>query len=77
MERRLTRGATLFLPVQTDGGLFSTGDGHAAEKDGEVCSGMETSMVVTLRFRLLKGRPLLAERPIEDPRHAAAPIHAS
>jgi acetamidase/formamidase len=56
--RHLTRGTTLFLPVQTDGGLFSTGDGHAAQGDGEVCSGIETSMVVTLRFRLRKGRPL-------------------
>src|SRR5262249_25102607 len=53
-----TRGATLLLPVQTDGGLFSTGDGHAAQGDGEVCSGIETSMVATLRFRLRKGRSL-------------------
>jgi acetamidase/formamidase len=56
--RHLTRGATLFLPVHTNGGLFSTGDGHAAQGDGEVCSGIETSMVVTLRFRLRKARSL-------------------
>jgi acetamidase/formamidase len=56
--RHLTRSTTLFLPVQVDGGLFSTGDGHAAQGDGEVCSGIETSMVVTLRFRLRKGRPI-------------------
>jgi acetamidase/formamidase len=56
--RHLTRGTTLFLPVQTDGGLFSTGDGHAAQGDGEVCSGIETSMEVSLRFRLRTGRLL-------------------
>ena len=34
--RELTQGAALFLPVAVDGGLFSTGDGHALQGDGEV-----------------------------------------
>ncbi len=34
--RELTSGATLYLPVAVDGGLFSCGDGHAAQGDGEV-----------------------------------------
>jgi acetamidase/formamidase len=33
--RELTAGASLYLPVAVDGGLFSTGDGHA-QGDGEV-----------------------------------------
>ena len=35
--RQLTRGATLYLPVQVEGALFSCGDAHAAQGDGEVC----------------------------------------
>jgi acetamidase/formamidase len=34
--RHLGRGSTLFLPVQVDGALFSCGDAHAAQGDGEV-----------------------------------------
>jgi acetamidase/formamidase len=51
--KQLTRGATLYLPVWVDGALFSCGDGHAAQGDGEVCiSAIETSMTATLRFTL-------------------------
>jgi len=32
----LVAGATLFLPIPVDGGLFSAGDGHAAQGDGEI-----------------------------------------
>jgi acetamidase/formamidase len=35
--RHLTAGARLWLPVQVPGALFSLGDGHAAQGDGEVC----------------------------------------
>jgi acetamidase/formamidase len=49
--KQLTVGTTLFLPIEVDGGLFSTGDSHAAQGDGEVCvSAIETSMTATLRF---------------------------
>jgi len=51
--KQLTAGTTLYLPVWVDGALFSCGDGHAAQGDGEVCiSAIETSMTVTLRFSL-------------------------
>ena len=36
-NKELVAGATLFLPVPVDGALFSAGDGHAAQGDGEVC----------------------------------------
>ena len=49
----LTIGATLYLPVQVEGALFSTGDCHAAQGDGEVTgTGIESPMTVTLRFNL-------------------------
>ena len=51
--KQLTKGTTLYLPVWVDGALFSCGDGHAAQGDGEVCiSAIETSMTATLRFTL-------------------------
>lgn len=34
--KELVRGSSLFLPISADGGLFSIGDGHAAQGDGEV-----------------------------------------
>ncbi|RQH02604.1 acetamidase/formamidase family protein [Natrarchaeobius oligotrophus] len=47
----LTEGATLQLPVAVDDALFSVGDGHAAQGDGEVClTGIEAPISVTARF---------------------------
>jgi acetamidase/formamidase len=34
--RELVEGTTLFLPIVVEGGLFSCGDGHAVQGDGEV-----------------------------------------
>jgi acetamidase/formamidase len=34
--KELTAGSTLYLPIPVEGGLFSVGDGHAAQGDGEV-----------------------------------------
>jgi acetamidase/formamidase len=57
--RELCSGATLYLPVLNRGALFSAGDAHAAQGDGEVCiNGIECPADVTLRFRLHKHRPL-------------------
>lgn len=51
--KQLTAGTTLYLPVQVDGALFSCGDAHAAQGDGEVClTAIETTATVTLRFHL-------------------------
>jgi acetamidase/formamidase len=35
--KHLTEGSTVYLPVENEGALFSTGDCHAAQGDGEVC----------------------------------------
>jgi acetamidase/formamidase len=57
--RELCSGATLYLPVQNPGALFSVGDAHAAQGDGEVCiNGIECPVEATLRFYLHKQRPL-------------------
>jgi acetamidase/formamidase len=53
--KQLTIGTTLYLPVWVDGALFSVGDGHGAQGDGEVCvTAVEMMAEVTLRFALLK-----------------------
>jgi acetamidase/formamidase len=57
--RELSDGAVLYLPVLNSGALFSTGDAHAAQGDGEVCiNGIECPADVTLRFGLHKQQPL-------------------
>ncbi len=57
--RELCRGAKLYLPVLNHGALFSAGDAHAAQGDGEVCiNGIECPAEVTLRFQLHKQRRL-------------------
>ncbi len=57
--RELCSGSTLFLPVLNSGALFSAGDAHAAQGDGEVCiNGIECPADVTLRFHLHRQRSL-------------------
>ena len=57
--RQLTIGTKLYLPVQVAGALFSCGDAHAAQGDGEVCvSALECPMTATLKFNLIKGKTI-------------------
>ncbi|MHA1547498.1 MAG: acetamidase/formamidase family protein [Alphaproteobacteria bacterium] len=50
-NKELQAGTTLYLPVFTEGALFSAGDGHGVQGDGEVCiTALETGL--TGRFRL-------------------------
>ena len=66
--KQLTRGSTLWLPVAVEGALFSVGDGHFAQGDGEVCvTAVEMGATVALRFRVLKGA---AARAARGPRFA-------
>ncbi len=52
--KELVAGSTLYLPIPVPGALFSVGDGHAAQADGEVSStGIECPMErVELTFSL-------------------------
>ena len=69
--RELTRGATLYLPVFRPGALFSAGDVHAAQGDGEVCiNGIEMPATVSLRFTVRRDFSLtapMAETPASPP----------
>jgi acetamidase/formamidase len=59
----LVPGSRLFLPVFAPGALFSVGDGHAVQGDGEVClTAVETHL--TGRFRLILHRGWLLRRPL-------------
>lgn len=49
--KELVAGTTLFLPIPVDGALFSAGDGHAAQGDGEV-SGTAVETPVTAQVTL-------------------------
>ena len=51
----MSEGAELYLPVAVPGALFSMGDGHAAQGDGEVCgTAIECPTTAVIRFDLVK-----------------------
>jgi acetamidase/formamidase len=53
--KHLNPGTTLFLPIGVEGALFSLGDTHAAQGDGEVCgTAIETAMDVVVRLGVRK-----------------------
>jgi len=57
--RHLNVGTRLYLPVFVPGALFSAGDCHATQGDGEVCvTGIECPMAFSLRFDLKKGQSM-------------------
>ncbi len=61
--RDLATGTELYLPVEVAGALFSVGDTHAAQGDGEVCgTAIESPMSVALKFELIKQQPLAFPR---------------
>lgn len=66
-NKELQAGSTLYLPVFTEGALFSVGDGHGAQGDGEVCiTAVETGLTGTFRLTLRDDMPLewpMAETP--------------
>jgi len=61
--RDLSAGTELYLPVEVAGALFSVGDIHAAQGDGEVCgTAIEAPAVISARFDLIKGENLAYPR---------------
>ncbi len=66
--RHLTPGSRAFFPVLVPGALFSCGDCHSAQGDGEVNgTGIETKMSVTLTFNLQKSSNIPELRFITPP----------
>ena len=52
-NKELVAGTTLYLPIFNDGALFSVGDGHGAQGDGEVCvTAVETGLIGTFRLTI-------------------------
>lgn len=61
--RDLAAGTELYLPIEVAGALFSVGDTHAAQGDGEVCgTAIESPMDVVLKLDLVKGANLKTPR---------------
>ncbi|HEY7243942.1 MAG TPA: acetamidase/formamidase family protein [Xanthobacteraceae bacterium] len=61
-NKELVPGTRLFLPISVEGALFSAGDGHAAQGDGEVNqTAIETGLQG--RFRLSVRRDLAIDLP--------------
>lgn len=57
--RDLAAGTVLYLPVEVEGALFSVGDTHAVQGDGEVCgTAIESPMHVALTLEVEKGANL-------------------
>jgi len=68
-NKELVAGTTLYLPIFVDGALFSVGDGHGVQGDGEVSvNAVETGLIGT--FRLTLRDDMRLEWPIaETPTH--------
>jgi acetamidase/formamidase len=68
-NKELIEGTSLYLPVWNAGALFSAGDGHAVQGDGEVClTAIEACMSGTFELILHKDRTLRMPR-------ASTPTH--
>ena len=64
-NKELKPGTTLYLPVFNEGALFSAGDGHGVQGDGEVCiTALETGLSGT--FRLTVRKDLRVGRPFAE-----------
>ena len=66
-NKELVAGTTLFLPIHVDGALFSVGDGHGVQGDGEVnINAIETGLIGTFELHLRDDMKLewpMAETP--------------
>jgi len=68
-NKDLVAGTTLYMPVHVRGALFSVGDGHVGQGDGEVCvTAMETALQGALQFSVRKDMRLRWPRA-ETPTH--------
>ncbi len=71
-NRHLTVGTTVYFPVFVEGALFSIGDTHAAQGDGEVSgTAVEAPMRIVYRVEVRKGG-----RSIPEPQYETAEDYA-
>jgi acetamidase/formamidase len=74
----MTEGAVVYFPVLVEGALFSIGDPHAAQGDGEVCgTAIEAPLTITYRLDLLKGARRIQEPQYETAHHYAVTAFAT
>ena len=66
---RIGAGATMYYPVQVDGGLFSIGDPHVSQGDGEL-SGTAIEASLNVLFQVVVRRDFTFPSPLlETPKH--------
>jgi acetamidase/formamidase len=76
--KHLGAGATLYLPIGVEGALFSLGDTHAAQGDGEVCgTAVEVSMDVVVRLSVRRDIAVRAPQFELPPPAGAVPVLTS
>jgi acetamidase/formamidase len=62
-NKEMIAGSTVYFPVFNEGALFSAGDGHAVQGDGEVClTAIETSLSGTVELTVRKDMELSMPR---------------
>lgn len=68
--KELVEGTTLYLPVFVPGALFSTGDAHALQGDGEVSTTALECSMKEAHFQFVVRKDMTLERPMaETPTH--------
>ncbi len=68
--KELVEGTILYLPVFVPGALFSTGDAHALQGDGEVSTTALECSMKEARFQFFVRKGMKLERPmVETPTH--------
>jgi len=77
-NRYLVAGSTTYLPVFADGALFSVGDAHAAQGDGEVAgTGIEVRVRMIVELKVIKGGRKIAEPQYETDDFYAVGAHGT
>lgn len=77
-NRYLGAGTTVYFPVFVEGALFSVGDAHAAQGDGEVAgTGIETPVRMVVELRVIKGGRKIAEPQYETGEFYAVGAHGT
>lgn len=69
-NKEFVAGSSVYLPVQVRGALFSIGDGHAAQGDGEACTtALEVGMIGTVELILRKDMKITVPRAETETHH--------